>query len=115
MRSWPFPLCSILFEGLCRRPRWQGHVDLFWLLKLSDTEEGVCGGAPPLPAQVAGEGDHQRVSGSSLGGGTFWGLCRLLTRVRAFDEMLELSAQGDNAKVHQMAAGVLLLHSQAGS
>lgn len=49
--------------------------------------------------QVDGDNDHQRVSGSTLGGGTFWGLCRLLTRVRAFDEMLELSAQGDNAKV----------------
>ncbi len=42
---------------------------------------------------------HERVSGSSLGGGTFWGLCRLLTKVKAFDEMLELSARGDNAKV----------------
>ncbi|KAF6257411.1 fumble-domain-containing protein [Scenedesmus sp. NREL 46B-D3] len=26
-----------------------------------------------------GEGQHTRVSGSSVGGGTFWGLCRLLT------------------------------------
>ncbi len=52
-----------------------------------------------FPPQVDGDSDHQRVSGSTLGGGTFWGLCRLLTRVRAFDEMLELSAQGDNAKV----------------
>lgn len=52
--------------------------------------------------QVAGDGDHDRVSGSSLGGGTFWGLCRLLTKVRAFDEMLELSAKGDNAKVTRL-------------
>ena len=49
--------------------------------------------------KVDSEQSSQRVSGSSLGGGTFWGLCRLLTRVRAFDEMLELSMRGDNSKV----------------
>ena len=49
--------------------------------------------------KVDSDQSSQRVSGSSLGGGTFWGLCRLLTRVRAFDEMLELSMRGDNSKV----------------
>ena len=49
--------------------------------------------------RVEGDGKFDRVSGSSLGGGTFWGLCRLLTGCRNFDEMLELSARGDNAKV----------------
>ena len=49
--------------------------------------------------RVGGDGDFERVSGSSLGGGTFWGLCRLLTGCQNFDEMLELSARGDNAKV----------------
>ena len=47
---------------------------------------------------MTGEGQFARVSGSSLGGGTFWGLCRLLTKCRGFDEMLELSMRGDNAK-----------------
>lgn len=49
--------------------------------------------------RVEGDGKFDRVSGSTLGGGTFWGLCRLLTGCRNFDEMLELSARGDNAKV----------------
>ena len=49
--------------------------------------------------KVDGDGTFERVSGSSLGGGTFWGLCRLLTGCKNFDEMLELSARGDNAKV----------------
>lgn len=48
--------------------------------------------------RVGSDGDFERVSGSSLGGGTFWGLCRLLTGCQNFDEMLELSARGDNAK-----------------
>lgn len=49
--------------------------------------------------KVEGDGQYERVSGSSLGGGTFWGLCRLLTRCKSFDEMLELSMRGDNSKV----------------
>ena len=49
--------------------------------------------------KVEGDGQYERVSGSSLGGGTFWGLCRLLTRCKGFDEMLELSMRGDNSKV----------------
>ena len=50
--------------------------------------------------KVEGDGQYERVSGSSLGGGTFWGLCRLLTRCKGFDEMLELSMRGDNSKVN---------------
>eukprot|EP00879_Flechtneria_rotunda_P031135 GHRR01033987.1.p1 GENE.GHRR01033987.1~~GHRR01033987.1.p1 ORF type:complete len:118 (+),score=25.20 GHRR01033987.1:353-706(+) len=46
-----------------------------------------------------GEGQFSRVSGSSVGGGTFWGLCKLLTGVRDFDDMLELSTQGNNSNV----------------
>ena len=49
--------------------------------------------------KVDSESASERVSGSSLGGGTFWGLCRLLTRTKNFDEMLELSMRGDNSKV----------------
>lgn len=49
--------------------------------------------------KVEGDGQFERVSGSNLGGGTFWGLCRLMTRCKGFDEMLALSAKGDNAKV----------------
>ncbi len=51
------------------------------------------------PEQVTGDNAYERVSGSSIGGGTFWGLCRLLTGVTDFDEMLEFSKQGDNAAV----------------
>lgn len=51
--------------------------------------------------KVEGDGKYERVSGSSLGGGTFWGLCRLLTGCQNFDEMLELSARGDNSKVRK--------------
>lgn len=49
--------------------------------------------------KVTGEGQFERVSGSSLGGGTFWGLCRLLTGLQDFDDMLQLSSTGDNSQV----------------
>ena len=53
-----------------------------------------------------GDSEHARVSGSSLGGGTFWGLCRLLTGARSFDEMLELSSRGDNTKVDMLVGDI---------
>ena len=56
--------------------------------------------------RVDGEGECTRVSGSSVGGGTFWGLCRLLTGVRDFDEMLRLSAQGNNANVDMLVGDI---------
>jgi len=51
--------------------------------------------------KVEGDGKYERISGSSLGGGTFWGLARLLTQRKDFDEILELSMQGDNANVRR--------------
>lgn len=48
--------------------------------------------------QVSSPSQYERVSGSALGGGTFTGLCRLLTGARTFDDMLALAAKGDNTK-----------------
>lgn len=75
-----------------RRQRLRASAD--WLCFIPFTEGGGGDGG-----QVSGDNSHKRVSGSNLGGGTFWGLCRLLTRVRTFEEMLELSKEGDNSKV----------------
>jgi type II pantothenate kinase len=48
----------------------------------------------------------RRVSGTNIGGGTFWGLCRLLTGVESFDEMLQLSTQGDNENVDMLVGDI---------
>lgn len=56
--------------------------------------------------RVDGEGKHQRVSGTNIGGGTFWGLCRLLTGKTDFDEILELSSQGDNSLVDMLVGDI---------
>src|ERR1700761_9812276 len=52
--------------------------------------------------KVSGPREFQRVGGTSLGGGTFWGILSLLTGARTFDEMLRLAGQGDNAGVYML-------------
>ena len=38
--------------------------------------------------KVTGENEFERISGTSLGGGTLWGLLRLVTDCKDFDEMV---------------------------
>jgi pantothenate kinase len=56
--------------------------------------------------RVDGEGRHQRVSGTNIGGGTFWGLARLLTGLTDFDEILQLSTRGDNSAVDLLVGDI---------
>lgn len=48
---------------------------------------------------VKGPHEFERVSGSSIGGGTYWGLCRLLTKCKSYDEALDLAVHGSNYAV----------------
>lgn len=45
--------------------------------------------------KVSSPGKFERVSGTSIGGGTYWGLCRLITRCKSFEEVLEKAEMGD--------------------
>lgn len=56
--------------------------------------------------KVDDEKTFNRVSGSSLGGGTFWGLCTLLTGVEGFDELLELGVQGNSSNVDMLVGDI---------
>ena len=49
--------------------------------------------------RVDGPRKHERISGSSIGGVTYWGLCRLLTDIEHFDSVLNLAERGDPSKV----------------
>lgn len=51
-------------------------------------------------------GKFERVSGTSLGGGTLWGLLGLLTDARNFDEMLQLSQEGNNSNVDMLVSDI---------
>lgn len=47
-----------------------------------------------------------RVGGTSLGGGTLWGLLSLITGARTFDDMLALAENGDNTAVDMLVGDI---------
>ncbi|QPH05918.1 hypothetical protein C2857_004022 [Epichloe festucae Fl1] len=56
--------------------------------------------------KVDGPRSYQRVGGTSLGGGTLWGLLSLLTGAKNFDDMLEQAGHGDNANVDMLVGDI---------
>lgn len=56
--------------------------------------------------RVDGPRKYERVSGSTIGGGTYWGLCRLLTDVETFEDVMKLAEQGDPSKVDMMVGDI---------
>lgn len=56
--------------------------------------------------KVSGPREYERVGGTSLGGGTLWGLLSLLTGARSFDEMLSMASRGDNTKVDMLVGDI---------
>ncbi|KNA25742.1 hypothetical protein SOVF_004050 [Spinacia oleracea] len=56
--------------------------------------------------KVDGEGKFERVSGTNVGGGTYWGLGKLLTKCKTFDELLELSQRGDNRTIDMLVGDI---------
>lgn len=56
--------------------------------------------------KVTGHDTFERVSGSSLGGGTFWGLARMLLDCATFDDVISLTHDGDNANVDMLVGDI---------
>jgi type II pantothenate kinase len=52
------------------------------------------------------EGNFERVGGSSLGGGTLWGLLSILTDCNSFDEMLVMASNGNNENVDLLVGDI---------
>ena len=52
-----------------------------------------------VAVQVESESSYERIGGTSLGGGTFWGLGTLLTGAKGFDQLLDLASEGDHRNV----------------
>jgi type II pantothenate kinase len=63
--------------------------------------------------RVDGPRNHVRVSGSTIGGGTYWGLIRLLTDVEDFDDVMKLAERGDPSKVDMMVGDIYGQNSDA--
>ena len=55
---------------------------------------------------VNNENDYKRVSGTALGGGTFFGLAKLLTKLRSFSECMEEAAVGDETTVNMLVKDI---------
>lgn len=53
-----------------------------------------------------GPNNFERVGGSSLGGGTLWGLLSILTKANSFDEMLQMASDGDNENVDLLVGDI---------
>ena len=56
--------------------------------------------------RVDGPRQHERISGSTIGGGTYWGLMRLLTDVEDFEDLMHLAEKGDPCKVDMMVGDI---------
>lgn len=56
--------------------------------------------------KVSGRRNFERIGGTSLGGGTLWGLLSLLTGARTFDDMLKMAEVGDNGTVDMLVGDI---------
>ncbi|XP_063516306.1 4'-phosphopantetheine phosphatase isoform X2 [Pongo pygmaeus] len=56
--------------------------------------------------KVETEDRFEWVGGSSIGGGTFWGLGALLTKTKKFDELLHLASRGQHSNVDMLVRDV---------
>lgn len=56
--------------------------------------------------KVSGPREYERIGGTSLGGGTLWGLLSLLTGARTFDDMLGMAEKGDNGSVDMLVGDI---------
>lgn len=56
--------------------------------------------------KVSGPSQYKRIGGTSLGGGTLWGLLSLLTGARNFDDMLAMADKGDNGSVDLLVGDI---------
>ncbi|XP_075577676.1 4'-phosphopantetheine phosphatase isoform X4 [Pelecanus crispus] len=56
--------------------------------------------------KVETEDKFEWIGGSSIGGGTFWGLGALLTKTKKFDELLQLASKGQHTNVDMLVRDV---------
>ncbi|QSL66459.1 hypothetical protein MERGE_000839 [Pneumocystis wakefieldiae] len=84
----------------------------FFITEIPDEVFTYCESEPmkfckPLPNiypyLVSGPEKFERIGGSSLGGGTLWGLMSILTNAKTFDEM---SKSGDNTAVDMLVGDI---------
>ncbi|CAF3994663.1 unnamed protein product [Rotaria magnacalcarata] len=50
--------------------------------------------------------NYRRITGTSIGGGTFLGLCCLLTGCSSYDEAIKLATEGDSTKIDKLVRDI---------
>ncbi|XP_076834380.1 pantothenate kinase 1a isoform X2 [Brachyhypopomus gauderio] len=98
-----------------------GHPECYYFENPSDTQACVkqsCSLTQPFPMLLVNIGsgvsilavyskdDYKRVTGTSLGGGTFLGLCCLLTGCETFEQALEMASKGDSTNVDKLVRDI---------
>lgn len=99
------------------------HIDQWWTSKKVHRSNVVASNLYPYLLvnigtgvsilRVDGPRKHERISGSTIGGGTYWGLCRLLTGSDSFRDVLDLAMKGDPSKVDMMVGDIYGKNSNA--
>ncbi|XP_062521301.1 4'-phosphopantetheine phosphatase-like isoform X1 [Corticium candelabrum] len=56
--------------------------------------------------KVDSESEFKRIGGTSMGGGTFWGLGSLITEAKGFDELLQLASMGNHKNVDMLVGDI---------
>ncbi|AQZ18901.1 CAB1 (YDR531W) [Zygosaccharomyces parabailii] len=56
--------------------------------------------------KVEAQAKFTRIGGSSLGGGTLWGLLSLITGAQTYDQMLDWTREGDNSNVDMLVGDI---------
>ncbi|XP_076016406.1 pantothenate kinase 1a isoform X1 [Genypterus blacodes] len=103
------------------RVSFNGHPECYYFQNPSDTQSCVkrpCSLEDPFPMLLVNIGsgvsilavysqdNYKRVTGTSLGGGTFLGLCCLLTGCETFEEALEMASKGDSTNVDKLVKDI---------
>lgn len=63
--------------------------------------------------RVDGPRKYERISGSTIGGGTYLGLCRLLTDMEHYEDVMNLAERGDPSKVDMLVGDIYGENSDA--
>lgn len=63
-------------------------------------------GVSMIKVSSPGTRGFERIGGSSLGGGTLWGLLLLLTDAQDYNEMLEMAQKGDNENIDLLVGDI---------
>uniref|UniRef100_F1KZL9 pantothenate kinase n=1 Tax=Ascaris suum TaxID=6253 RepID=F1KZL9_ASCSU len=105
-----------LDEEKCKKVIWRwssGRCSTSDLLSEAEKQDGlqypyiVCNiGSGVSVLAVRGHDDFERISGSSIGGGFFQGLCAVMCGCETFEEAIELASRGDNRNVDKLVKDI---------